>query len=168
MTQTKFRRISSLADHIRSSRSRVCGKRSYLGAAKPIVLRAFVVWEACQHSRIPRLRSHLPGVVLEVLADCVMILRSRLRSHLAQQRQSSVGSLLATDVPNGFHLGRPAREACKGTDGSISFARQPSLYEQLVRVLLLKLALKSMARRFLVKECEVSWRAVNLFRASCV
>lgn len=164
MTQTRFRRIASSADHIRSPAAECTGK----GATKPIVLRAFGGLETSQHSRIPRLRRDVPGVVLEVLADCVMILRSRLRSHLAQQRQSSVGSLGAMDVPNGFHVGRPAREACKGTDGSISFARQPSLCEQLVRVLLLKPALKRVPRRFRVKECEVSWRAVNLFRASCV
>ena len=103
-----------------------------------------------------------------MLADCVMILRSRLRSYLAQKRQSSVGSLEAMDVPNGFHVGRPAGEAREGSDGSISFARQPSVCEQLVRVQLHKPALTSVLGRFLVKEYEVRWRAVNLFAVSCV
>ncbi len=97
-----------------------------------------------------------------------MILRSRLRSYLAQKRQSSSGSLEATDVPNGFPVGRPAGEAREGTDGSISFARQPSLFEQLVIVQLQTRAAISVPERFRVMACEVSWRAVNLFRASCV
>lgn len=94
-------------------------------------------------------------VALELLTECVMILRSRLRSCLAQKRQSSVGSSEAPDVPNGPHADRPAGETREGADRGISFARQPSLCEQLVRVQLLKPALTSVHGRFRVKECEV-------------
>ncbi len=125
------------------------------GAAKPILLLALKGLETCRHSGIPKASQDLQGVVLEMLADCVMILRSRLRSCLAQQRLSSTGSLEAMDVPNGFHVGRPAREARKTTDGSISFAGQPSDCEQLDRVRVNAPALTSVPRRFHVKECEV-------------
>ena len=110
----------------------------------------------------------LTGVVLEMLTECVMILGSRLRSSLAQKRQASVGSLEVMDVPNGFHVGRPAGESRRVTDVGISFARQPLLCEQLVRVQLLKHALIGLSGCFRVKECEVLRRAVNLFATSCV
>lgn len=108
------------------------------------------------------------AMALELLAECVMILGSRSRSYLAQKRQSSAGSSEARDVPNGFHVGRPAGEAREGTDGSISFARQPSLCEQLVRVPLQKPAPTGVPGRFSVKECEVPVPGVNLFTVRCV
>lgn len=108
------------------------------------------------------------AMALELLGECVMILGSRSRSYLAQKRQSSAGSLEAQDVPSGFQADRPAGEVREGTDDSISFARQPSLCEQLVRVQLQRPALASVLGRFSVKECEVPVPGVNLFTVRCV
>jgi hypothetical protein len=99
-------------------------------------------------------------MVLKMLRKCVMIPGSRLRNHLAHSAPSFVGSLEATDVPNAFHAVRWGRETRKGTDGSMSSARQCSLCLNVDVVRHSGLAQVDGVPEALhvVKECEVSAR----------
>ena len=114
-------------------------------------------------------------MALEMLAECVMILRSRSRSYLAHRRQSYVGWLKATDVPTVSHADRPASEARKGKDGSISLRGNPPCASRwMPRDTTSFLWCKGEPEGLCipeglgVNECYGGVRAVNLLGARCV